>query len=109
MEKLDPGLHSTKGVGKTEPDPAGTKELDGCKVNNFNLDLSSSFLSLTVNKWTAQVPAGAGVKDGNKKTDLLYNEYIVYDVAQVPGSYFTLLFIIIYNQDIKGSRFQNVD
>ena len=46
-----------------------------------------------------QVPAGAGVKDGNKKTDLLYNEYIVYDVAQVPGSYFTLLFIIIYNQD----------
>ena len=50
MEKLDPGLHSTKGVGKTEPDPAGTKELDGCKVNNFNLDLSSSFLSPTVNK-----------------------------------------------------------
>ena len=83
MSKLDPGLHSTKGVGKTEPDPAGTKELDSCKVNNFDLDFSSSFLSLTVNKWTAQVPAGAGVKDGNKKTDLLYNEYIVYDVAQV--------------------------
>ena len=32
VEKLDPCLHSTKGVGKTEPDPAGTKELDGCKV-----------------------------------------------------------------------------
>ena len=32
MEKLDAGLHSTKGVGKTEPDPAGDKELDGCKV-----------------------------------------------------------------------------
>lgn len=64
VEKLDPGLHSTKGVGKTEPDPAGTKELDGCKV-----------------------PVGAGVKDGNKKTDLLYNEYIVYDVAQVQAKY----------------------
>ena len=50
VEKLDPCLHSTKGVGKTEPDPAGTKELDGFKVNNFDLDLSSSFLSPTVNK-----------------------------------------------------------
>ena len=32
VEKLEPGLHSTKGIGKTEPDPAGSKELDGCKV-----------------------------------------------------------------------------
>ena len=29
------------------------------------------------------MPTGSGVKDNNKKTDLLYNEYIVYDVAQV--------------------------
>jgi len=64
VEKLDAGLHSTKGVGKTEPDPAGDKELDGCKV-----------------------PTGSGVKDNNKKTDLLYNEYIVYDVAQVQAKY----------------------
>ena len=32
---------------------------------------------------TLQVPAGTGVKDSSRKTDLLYNEYIVYDVAQV--------------------------
>jgi len=64
VEKLEPGLHSTKGIGKTEPDPAGSKELDGCKV-----------------------PAGAGVKDSSRKTDLLYNEYIVYDVAQVQAKY----------------------
>ena len=32
VDKLGPGLHSTKGVGKTEPDPAGCKELDGAKV-----------------------------------------------------------------------------
>ena len=32
---------------------------------------------------TLQVPAGSGVKDSSRKTDLLYNEYIVYDVAQV--------------------------
>ena len=31
----------------------------------------------------SKVPTGSGVKDNNKKTDLLYNEYIVYDVAQV--------------------------
>ena len=37
MEKLEPGLHSTKGIGKTEPDPAGNKELDGCKVILTNL------------------------------------------------------------------------
>jgi poly [ADP-ribose] polymerase len=64
VEQLGPGLHSTKGLGKTEPDPAGMKELDGCKV-----------------------PAGEGVKDGKRATDLLYNEYIVYDVAQVQAKY----------------------
>ena len=37
VEKLDAGLHSTKGVGKTEPDPAGDKELDGCKVTEICL------------------------------------------------------------------------
>ena len=26
---------------------------------------------------------GVGVKDSNLKTDLLYNEFIVYDIAQV--------------------------
>ena len=34
-----------------------------------------------------QVPCGVGVKDSEKKTDLLYNEYIVYDVAQVQAKY----------------------
>ena len=60
VEKLAAGFHSTKGVGRTAPDPAGVKELDG-----------------------ARVPSGCGVKDSKLKTDLLYNEYIVYDVAQV--------------------------
>lgn len=64
VEKLGPGLQSTKGLGKTEPDPAGIKELDGCKV-----------------------PVGLGVKNSSLKTDLLYNEYIVYDVAQVQSKY----------------------
>jgi len=64
VEKLGAGLQSTKGVGKTEPNKEGWKELDG-----------------------ATVPCGVGVKDSEKKTDLLYNEYIVYDVAQVQAKY----------------------
>jgi len=74
IEKLPTGYHSTKGVGKTEPDSSGTVDLDG-----------------------VQVPAGEGVKDGGKKTDLLYNEYIVYDVAQVKTKY---LFQMKFNYKI---------
>lgn len=64
IEKLPAGFHSCKGVGKTEPDPAGLQEFDGVKV-----------------------PSGVGVKDAGKKTDLLYNEYIVYDVGQIQAKY----------------------
>ncbi len=32
LEKLPAGCHSTKGVGRTEPDPATVKEIDGAKV-----------------------------------------------------------------------------
>ena len=53
------GKHSTKGVGKTEPDSADYSEIEGVKV-----------------------PFGQGVKK-EVESDLLYNEYIVYDVAQV--------------------------
>ena len=45
VEKLPSGFHSTKGVGKTEPDPAKFEELDGAKVISFSLFLS---LSLTL-------------------------------------------------------------
>jgi len=64
IEKLPKGKHSTKGVGKTSPDPADFTELDGSKV-----------------------PFGAGVKAADVDSALLYNEYIVYDVAQVQSKY----------------------
>ena len=32
LEKLPAGYHSTKGIGKTEPDPALTKTIDGTLV-----------------------------------------------------------------------------
>ena len=53
-----------QGVGKTSPDPADFTELDGSKV-----------------------PFGAGVKAADVDSALLYNEYIVYDVAQVQSKY----------------------
>ena len=65
IKKLPAGKHSTKGVGKTAPDPAEKTEING-----------------------SEIPYGKGTKqEGVEKTDLLYNEYIVYDVAQVNCKY----------------------
>ena len=65
IKKLPTGKQSCRGVGKTAPDPNEKTELDGIEV-----------------------PYGKGVKqEGIEKTDLLYNEYIVYDVAQIHCKY----------------------
>ena len=34
VEKLPTGFHSTKGLGKTAPDPASVKEIDGSVVSS---------------------------------------------------------------------------
>lgn len=66
IEKLPKGKHSTLGRGQTEPDPQNVYKLDD----------------------GVEVPYGMGVPaTHNKKSDLLYNEYIVYDVAQVKARY----------------------
>lgn len=64
IEKLPKGKHSCKGLGMTHPDPSGVRDLNG-----------------------VEVPAGKGVKVSNLKSELLYNEYIVYDIAQVNIKY----------------------
>ncbi|XP_006897812.1 PREDICTED: poly [ADP-ribose] polymerase 1 [Elephantulus edwardii] len=64
ISKLPKGKHSVKGLGKTTPDPAATINLDG-----------------------VEVPLGTGVPSGVNDTCLLYNEYIVYDIAQVHLKY----------------------
>lgn len=65
IQKLPKGCHSVKGIGSTHPDPASFRELpNGCRV-----------------------PCGKGVNSGAKDATLLYNEYIVYDVAQVNLKY----------------------
>ncbi|XP_036406420.1 poly [ADP-ribose] polymerase 1 isoform X2 [Megalops cyprinoides] len=64
ITKLPKGKHSVKGLGRTAPDPSATVMLDG-----------------------VQVPLGRGTNTNIDDTSLLYNEYIVYDVAQVNLKY----------------------
>lgn len=64
ITKLPKGKHSVKGVGRTAPDPSATVTLEG-----------------------VQVPLGKGANTNIEDTSLLYNEYIVYDVAQVNLKY----------------------
>ncbi|XP_024936597.1 poly [ADP-ribose] polymerase isoform X2 [Cephus cinctus] len=66
IEKLPKGKHSTLGLGQTQPDPTKVyKTKDGVVI-----------------------PYGPGIPvKREKKSHLLYNEYIVYDVAQVKAKY----------------------
>lgn len=65
VEKLPAGKHSVKGVGKTQPNPK-----EAIKTENDII-----------------VPLGK-LKTNNKlQTSLLYNEFIVYDTAQVNLKY----------------------
>ncbi|KAJ8274754.1 hypothetical protein COCON_G00093790 [Conger conger] len=64
ITKLPKGKHSVKGLGRNAPDPSATVTLDG-----------------------VQVPLGKGINTNIEDTSLLYNEYIVYDVAQVNLKY----------------------
>ena len=44
VEKLPTGFHSTKGLGKTAPDPASVKEIDGSVVSSCYEQNRSIFL-----------------------------------------------------------------
>lgn len=66
IEKLPHGKHSTWGRGKTMPDPEKSVKL----------------------KSGVEVPCGPGIQPELKeRSSLLYNEFIVYDVAQVKVEY----------------------
>ncbi|WAR18523.1 PARP1-like protein [Mya arenaria] len=66
VNKLPKGKHSCKGIGSTCPDPAGSYVTpDGMEI-----------------------PMGKGMQGGYKgQTSLLYNEFIVYDAAQINMKY----------------------
>lgn len=59
------GKHSTKGIGKTCPNAAEAVKLPDDVI----------------------IPVGNGVTDEKLKSDLLYNEYIVYNNAQIKCRY----------------------
>lgn len=65
VTKLPKDKHSCKGVGKTYPNPDGEH----------------------VRKDGVKLPMGTPVTDEKIKSSLLYNEFIVYDVAQVKVQY----------------------
>ena len=65
MEKPPKGYLSTKGLGTSEPDAAGKQLIDDGVV----------------------VPMGKLKQQGGRGSSLLYNEYIVYDVAQIRQRY----------------------
>ncbi|XP_077366145.1 poly [ADP-ribose] polymerase 1 [Festucalex cinctus] len=64
ITKLPKGKHSVKGLGRTAPDSSASTTLDG-----------------------VEVPLGKGANTNIDDTSLLYNEYIVYDVAQINLKY----------------------
>lgn len=65
VTQLPDDKHSVKGVGKTYPDPTAALARDD----------------------GVTVPLGGPITDDDIKSSLLYNEYIVYDVAQVKIQY----------------------
>jgi hypothetical protein len=65
MDKPPKGYHSTKGLGTSEPEDTGKKVIDGGVI----------------------VPMGKLKAQGGRGSTLLYNEYIVYDVAQIRQRY----------------------
>lgn len=65
VTKLPKDMHSAKGLGKTYPNPDETHvRSDG-----------------------VEIPLGQPITDDNLQSSLLYNEFIVYDVAQVNVQY----------------------
>ncbi|XP_050521530.1 poly [ADP-ribose] polymerase [Daktulosphaira vitifoliae] len=65
IEKLPPGKHSCKGIGRTMPNPSESLFIDD-KV---------------------EVPLGKPIPSDVDDTVLLYNEFIVYDISQVKIQY----------------------
>lgn len=65
VTKLPRGKHSTKGIGRYMPDPS----------------------QIHVTEDIVEIPYGKAVDSGVKDSQLLYNEYIVYDTSQILMKY----------------------
>lgn len=78
--QLKPGLNSAKGVGRSAPDPAGNIKLPQGSDCTFH---------------TGKLVAQANVQN----TNLLYNEFVVYDLSQVLMRY---ILIVKFNPIVKS-------
>jgi len=95
IEDLPAGKHSTFGVGEKTPDSSNSVKLYEKKQTKVEFFNKSSLFSSFCNERDdgVEVPCGKLVYSGFKKgggageTDLMYNEYIVYDTSQIRMRY----------------------
>ena len=94
IKKLPAGKDSTKGTGQTEPDPDGDQVIPSCLEGStddgaqpVNSSGASSAAAAATPRLPVRVPCGEGIRSNVRRTSLLYNEFIVYDVAQVKIRY----------------------
>jgi len=73
------GKHSTFGLGKTCPDPAGTATIPPGISVPMGKCAPSAYLADNLERIKEE--------GGGKRSELLYNEFIVYDTAQVQAKY----------------------
>ena len=74
------GKHSTWGVGKTRPDPAGATELEG---GALKVPMGQG----GPNQYLADHLERIKGEGGGARSELLYNEFIVYDTKQIHCKY----------------------
>ena len=84
IKKLPAGKQCTLGLGQTEPDPDGDKTIPSC------IDDDSAWAGggaagsdAPAPPHPVRAPCGGPTASDVRRTSLLYNEFIVYDVAQV--------------------------
>ena len=88
IKKLPAGKHSTKGLGQTEPDEDGERVVPSC-LDIVDLDVPEAERAGggPAPRRPVVAPCGGPTPSGVRRTSLLYNEYIVYDIAQVKIRY----------------------
>lgn len=84
LRKPPVGYHSIMGVGKMKPSEEGVKDFNNSQNDYAYDDLSYNKNTLRFDTGSI-IPSDELLLPGNVElnSELLYNEYIVYDVAQV--------------------------
>ncbi|KAI6661255.1 Poly polymerase 1 [Oopsacas minuta] len=86
IQKLPAGFHSTKGIGRTAPD------ISGLRTTPEGVD----------------IPMGVATSSYTGSSSLLYNEFIVYDEAQVKMCYLLKIDFQYKSGNIWGTTYSKV-